>query len=167
MAIAPALIGDCMIAGNNGRINMLAIINVTLNAKHVQHAAVVTFLEYNEYMNGARNAPAIAPHDMPIICAMKLTELLYWINASTADIAMNMTIKTRIKKTCFASDMSFAKLSLMRSIANVELDAITNDDSVDIDADNTKMTIMAIIPADNPDSIVGMIESKPLAAMSI
>ena len=39
-------------------------------------------------------------------------------------------------------------------------------ESVDIDADKTKITTSAIIPSDRPLNIVGIIESKPFAAMS-
>ena len=77
IAIAPALIGDCIIAGNAGRISIFAVIRTELKIKHTQHEAVGTFLEYSEYINGARNDPAIAPQEIPINCAMKLTELLY------------------------------------------------------------------------------------------
>ena len=45
IAIAPALIGDCIIAGNAGRINMFAVIKTLAKIKHVQQAAVETFLE--------------------------------------------------------------------------------------------------------------------------
>ena len=55
----------------------------------------------------------------------------------------------------------------MRSMVSVELEAITNDESVDIEAERTNMTISAIMPSERPESIVGMIESKPFAFISI
>ena len=44
---------------------------------------------------------------------------------------------------------------------------MTSEDKVDIDAERTKITTIAIIPAESPESIVGTIESNPFAAMSI
>ena len=76
---------------------------------------------------------------------------------------MNTTINTRIKKTCRASLISLKKAPLIKSIVNVELDAITSDDKVDIDADKTKITTKAIIPSESPDNIVGTIESTESA----
>ena len=38
---------------------------------------------------------------------------------------------------------------------------MTREERVDIEADNTRITTRAIISGDNPDSIVGMTESKP------
>ena len=80
---------------------------------------------------------------------------------------MNTTIKLRIYMTCLDSLISLMMLSLMRSIVNVELEAMTSEESVDIEAESTNMTISAIIPSERPESIVGIIESKPLALMSI
>ena len=77
MATAPQLIGDCKITGKNSLKNMFAIINIELKRKHTQQDAFVTFLEYNEYINGARKEPASAPQETPISCAINVTELLY------------------------------------------------------------------------------------------
>lgn len=52
-------------------------------------------------------------------------------------------------------------------MVKVELEAITSDESVDMEADSTKMTTSAINSGDSPDSIVGIMESNPLAATSI
>ena len=117
-------------------------------------------------MNGAKNAPAIAPHDTPISCAINVTELLYCTSASTAEIAMNTTTKIRINKTCADSFICGAKLSRIKSSVNVDAETITKLESVDIDADKTKITTSAIMPSDRPLNIVGIIESKPFAAMS-
>ena len=43
-----------------------------------------------------------------------------------------------------------------------ELEAITSDESVDIEADNTRITTNAISAGLKLESIVGIIESKPL-----
>lgn len=45
IANAPALIGDCKIAGNIGRHNIFADIKTLAKMKHVQHEAVETFFE--------------------------------------------------------------------------------------------------------------------------
>ena len=92
-------------------------------------------------------------------CAMKLTELLYCTMASIAEIAMNTTISRRMKRTCFDSLMFLIKLSFIRSIVIVELETMTRDERVDMDAESTRMTIRAIIPSERPESIVGMMES--------
>ncbi len=74
MAMAPQLIGDCMMAGKESRKKILAIIRMELNRKQTQQEAFVTFLEYREYIKGARKEPARAPQDTPISCAIKVTE---------------------------------------------------------------------------------------------
>ena len=167
IAIAPQLIGDCIITGKDSLQKILAIINTELKIKQTKQDALVTHFTYREYINGAKKEPARAPQDTPINCAMNVTELLYWIKAKTEDIAINTTIKTRISNTCFFSLMFFTKLSLIKSIVNVELDAITSEDNVDIEADNTKITTKAISTDGSPDNMVGIIESKPFASTSI
>ena len=52
-------------------------------------------------------------------------------------------------------------------MVSVELDAITREDSVDMEADRTRITTSAIRIGDRLDSMVGMTESKPFASMSI
>ena len=84
-----------------------------------------------------------------------------------AETAIKMTISTRIQNTCFLSLISFTILSLIRSIVSVELEAMTKEDKVDIEADNTRITTRAINKGCKFSSIVGMIESYPLAAISI
>ena len=167
IAIAPQLIGDCIIVGNELLKKIFAIIRTELNMKHTQHEAFVTRFEYNEYIKGARNEPASAPHETPISCAINVIELLYCISARIDEIAINTTTRILIDKTCFLSLISLIKLSFKKSIVSVELDAITSDESVDIDADKTRITTSAISIGLNPESIVGIIESYPLAATSI
>ena len=41
-------------------------------AKQTQTDAFVTHLKYNPYINGARKAPANAPHEIPISCAINV-----------------------------------------------------------------------------------------------
>ena len=79
---------------------------------------------------------------------------------------MNTTISTRIMRTCVFSLISFMKFLLMKSSVSVELDAITSEESVDMDADNTSRTTRPISASESPDSIVGIIESNPFATTS-
>ena len=55
----------------------------------------------------------------------------------------------------------------MKSSVKVELDAKTREESVDMEAESTRMTTTAIRIVGSPDSIVGTTESYPLAAISI
>ena len=45
MAMAPQLIGDCMMAGKLSRQKIFNSINTELNKKHTQQEAVLTFFE--------------------------------------------------------------------------------------------------------------------------
>ena len=45
IAKAPALIGDCKIAGKIGRANIFAVIKKVANKKHAQQEKVVIFFE--------------------------------------------------------------------------------------------------------------------------
>ena len=83
------------------------------------------------------------------------------------EMAINTTIRNRIQSTCFFSLIFWKKSSFKKSMVNVELDAITRDDSVDMEADSTRITTKAISIGESPDSIVGITESNPFAAMSI
>lgn len=49
----------------------------------------------------------------------------------------------------------------------MELDAITSEDSVDIDAESTRITTSAISIGLKLSNIVGITESYPFAAISI
>ena len=81
--------------------------------------------------------------------------------AINAETAMKITIKTLMTKTCFFSVIFFTMLSFIISSVNVELDAKTSEERVDIDADNTKTITTAIKIFGNPSSIVGIIASNP------
>lgn len=61
-----ALIGDCSSVGKLVRNSMFAIIRPQPKMKHTQHARRLVRFQYRPYRNGARNAPASAPHEMPI-----------------------------------------------------------------------------------------------------
>lgn len=66
MQKAPALIGDCNIGGKSGRIKIFAVITTLEKMKLIQHEIFVTPFQYKLYMNGAKKAPAKAPHETPI-----------------------------------------------------------------------------------------------------
>ena len=72
IATAPQLIGDCSIFGKWLLKSILASIKAELNRKLDHAAAFVTFFEYSESRYGARNAPASAPHEIPIRSAIKV-----------------------------------------------------------------------------------------------
>ena len=124
-----------------------------------QAEALVAFFMYRPYMNGARNAPANAPQEMPISWAMKLTVVLYCMMAMTTEISMNTTISIRMMKTCFFSSMSLMMFPFRKSSVSVELEASTSEDSVDIDADRTRITTTPISSGDRVSSILGTMAS--------
>ena len=98
---------------------------------------------------------------------MKVTLDLYWMMASTTEMAMNTTMRHRITRTCFFWLMPFTRWSRIRSRVRVELEASTREDRVDMEAESTRMTTTAMSTSDSPESMVGMMESYPLAATSI
>ena len=73
MQNAPALIGDWSIAGKLEGTKMFANITTVEKAKLTMQAALVARFQYRPYRNGARKAPASAPQDTPMSCAMKVT----------------------------------------------------------------------------------------------
>ena len=58
-------------------------------------------------------------------------------------------------------------LDISNDVSMVELEVRTSEDSVDIDAESTRMTTIAIRRSGSPESMVGMTESNPFALMSI
>ena len=71
-----------------------------------------------------------------------------------------------MQRTCFFCVMSLTIVPRMKSIVSVELDVMTSEESVDIDAERTRMTVSAISPGPSPESIAGIIASKPSFATS-
>ena len=120
-----------MISGRTLGVSISTIMITEPKIKDTQQEAFVVFFQYREYKNGARNDPASAPQEIPINCAIKVTELLYWINAIIAEIAINTTTRIRMRRSCFLSLIFLIKLSFKKSIVNVELEAMTSEDSVD------------------------------------
>ena len=78
-----------------------------------------------------------------------------------AEIAMNATIRMRITKTCVLSLIFFFPKLPIKSIDKVELEAITSEDKVLIEAERTRTTTSAINDGLKVESIFGMIASNP------
>ena len=91
---------------------------------------------------------------------------MYWISASTEDIAIKTTTSRRIQSTCFLSLIFWKKISFKKSMVRVELEAITREDKVDMEADSTRITTREISRGESPESMAGMMESYPWAATS-
>src|SRR5699024_3686235 len=108
--------------------------------------------------NGPRNAPASAPHEMLMSCAMNVMDEVYCTSAMAADTAMNTTTSTRMVPSWVRSLMLFTTLPLMRSSVSVEDDVSTSDDNVDIDALSTSTMTMPIRRSGKVESMVGMME---------
>ena len=71
-----------------------------------------------------------------------------------------------MQSTCFFCVMSLTIVPRMKSMVSVELDVITREESVDIDAERTRITVRAISPGPRLESIAGIIASKPSFATS-
>ena len=150
IATAPALIGDAM--------NLKNILDTVINtplAKLAQTAALVTPFQYKPYINGAKNAPANAPQEIPMSCAIKAGGS----NAITTLITIKNTSIILMQRSCFLSSISFIIFPLMKSNVNVELEVSTKDDKVDIEAESTSTMIIPTKISDNEDNMVGMIAS--------
>ena len=89
------------------------------------------------------------------------------MTAMTADNAINTTSMIRIVRTCFFSDIFGAIDALIKSIVSVELEVRTNEDKVDIEADNTRITTNPINTSGRFSSRCGMIASNPSVATSV
>ena len=87
--------------------------------------------------------------------------------AMTTEIAINMTINMRMERSCFFSSIFFMIWPFKKSIVNVELEAITNEDNVDMEADSTKMTTSPIRAGERLETIAGIIASNPSEARSM
>ena len=150
IAIAPALIGEAM----NLR-NIFETVKRTPHAKLAHTESFVTPFQYNPYINGARKAPARAPHEIPMSCAIKVGGS----RAITTLITMKNTSIILMQSNCFFSSISFMILSFIRSRVNVELDVSTKDDNVDIEADKTRTTTIPTKISGSVASMLGMIAS--------
>ena len=97
---------------------------------------------------------------------MKVTLDLYWISASTTEMEINTTISPRIHRTCRLSSISRMMFPRMKSSVRVELEVSTRELRVDMEAESTRITTTAIRVAGRPESMAGMMASKPSAATS-
>ena len=76
--------------------------------------------------------------------AMKVTLDLYWMMASTTEMAMKTTIRPRMMRIWRFSSISLMKWSFRKSRVRVELEASTREDRVDMEAESTRMTTTAM-----------------------
>ena len=105
----------------------------------------------------------MAPQLTPIACAIKATLELACTIASAAEITMNTTISIRMISSCFFSSISLTTRPLSRSSVTVEDDVSTREDSVDMEAERTRMITTAIRKGERLFSMVGITLSKPPA----
>ena len=91
--------------------------------------------------------------------AMKVTLDLYWMMASTTEMAMNTTMSARITNTCRFSSISLKMCPFSRSRVRVELEVSTREDRVDMEAESTRMTTTASRMSGRSESMAGMMES--------
>ena len=159
MTNAPQLMGDWRTAGKEARKRILAVMTTVLKIKQHQTLALEVFLEYRLYKSGAKKAPAKAPQEIPINCAIKVTLLLYCKIAITTEIAIKIMMKKRMQNSCFFSFISFMTVVFKKSKVKVELEAKTKLDKVDIEADKTKTMTTAIKISGRSWSMAGMMLS--------
>ena len=134
---------------------MLIMVNPTPNVKLAQTAAFVVFFQNNPYKNGERNAPARAPHEMPISCAINVGGF----NAITTEIIIKNKTRIRIVSRVFLSSIFLKTDSFRTSSVSVELEVNTSEDNVDMEAESTSTTTIPIRISGNVESICGTILS--------
>ncbi len=88
------------------------------------------------------------------------------MRAIITDIARKIAINARITISDFFSSSLFLQSGFIRSSVSVELDVSTSDDSVDIDAERTRMTTIPISISGSDSSILGIIPSEPICVSS-
>ena len=150
IAAAPALIGDLIHLKN-----IFKRVMPTPHAKLAQTEAFVIFLEYSPYRKGARKAPARAPQEIPISCAIKVGGS----RAITTEITTKNTSKIRMHSSCFLSSIFFTRFPLIRSSVSVELEVSTREDKVDMEADSTSTITIPIRISGRDCNIVGIMAS--------
>lgn len=69
-------------------------------------------------------------------------------------------------RSCFFSPISFIICPFKKSMVKVELEAMTREDRVDMEADNTRMTTRPINAGERLEIIAGMMASYPSEAIS-
>ena len=91
--------------------------------------------------------------------AMKVTLDRCWMMASTTEMAMKTTISPRMTRSCRRWSMPGATVSTIKSRVRVELEASTKEERVDMEAERTRMTTMAMRRSGSPESMAGMMAS--------
>ncbi len=76
---------------------------------------------------------------------------------------MKNAISPRMTNNCVCSSIFLITLPFKKSSVNVDADVMTSDESVEIDAANTSTMTMPTRRSEKPDSMDGMMESKPPA----
>ena len=85
----------------------------------------------------------------------------------TAEMATNTTMSTRIVNTSFPSVrglLCLRAMGEMRSMVRLAEDAIASEESVDMDADSTKMMTSPMRKGESSLTIAGMMASYPPSA---
>ena len=140
------------------------------NTKLTATAALVTFLLYRPYRKGARNAPASAPQDTPIIWAINTEsfQMESFRMAMTAETAMKNTMNTRITSTLRFSLIFafFSTAGFTTSSVRVEEEVSTKEERVDIDAASTSTMISATTTGARSCSMVGTTLSNSTLPLS-
>ena len=128
--------------------------------KEAQTDAGVVRFQYKPYRNGARKAPASAPHEIPMSWAMKVTELLAWMMASTEEMMMKKSTSRRMQSSCLRSSRclslrALANAGSMISSVKVDPEVSTSEDRVDMEAESTRMMTTPIIRSGREASMEG------------
>ena len=150
MAMAPATMED----PNNGT-KIFKTVMPTPKIKLIQTAALVTRFQYKPYMKGAKKAPAKAPQEIPISCAMKVGGL----RAKITERTMKKMIKPLMQSIFLFSLIFLTTAPLIKSRVKVELEVKTKDAKVDMEAESTKTITMPIMISGVLESMKGMIPS--------
>ena len=152
-------------------ISILMPVRPTPHTKHAQMAVVVIPRQYSPSINGARNAPANAPHEIPMSCAINVGGLRAIIKEMTMKKTMRMRMITTFRRSTFSETVSLMLPSstspgsdflsrYIMSRVRVLADVSTSDASVDIDAERTSSVTRAMRMSGNVMSIEGTMASK-------
>ena len=140
---------------------MLTTVRPTPQAKQTQAAALDERLRYSPYRNGAMNEPASAPQLSQLLSELDaLSDSFAYLGSYYAQKVMGID-KPRVGLLNIGAESSILlrNTGLMKSSVSVELEVRTSEESVDIEAESTMITMMPIKMSGSPESIVGMTES--------
>ena len=105
-----------------------------------QTPARVVLFQNRPYKNGPRKAPASAPHEIDI----RLEIMLLGLRAIRTETAMKPAHSSRITNICRLLFIFGKKIPFKKSMVKVELEVITNEERVDIEAESTRIMTTAI-----------------------